>query len=647
MNNSSIEKGLFRAQALKKYFETIKKNPASSQSGQFLKPDRNKVDNLKEGNYDKLTEEGYCKVETVIQDGDVIIGMVNPKPTSREDEKPYKDNSTIYKSLIPGAIDKVITGVNNEGYPIIKIRVRSERIPQIGDKFSSRNAQKGTVGYKIHRADMPFGISGLIPDIIINPNCMPKRMTIGQLIEALLSKVCAIKGIYGDATPFTGINIDKLNDSLIESGCEEWGVETMYNGMTGQKMQNKIFMCPTYYQRLKQMVGDKAHCLSTDHEVLTSDGWKFHHEITMNDRVATLVDNKLIYQKPTKILNYPNYRGDMYHIKTKQLDLMVTPNHRMYVSDSDGSKYDFELAEDIVGKCRKYKNDAIWNSKDYQFVLPRVKSDTKRIDMNLWLTFFGICISNNMTITTRANSVTVQSQSEKFQFMDKLHSTLKKLGYEYRTDNDKVTVTDKYLSLYMQRYCENTEHKCMFEWMRQLSSRQSRILLNAMTLDHLSSTKSKSKYWTSSADLADCVMQLALHSGWSSHMKTQNDVYKISINKLIDNLEVNNGRDQDKDQTETIVKNYNKGVFCLQVPGGVFYVRRNGKPVWTGNSRARGATQLLTRQPTEGFPQLNWHFFKINSKQRNGLSHVKTMASSQIRERHIQIAGRLKSIIHN
>lgn len=259
MNNSAVEKGLFRAQSLKKYFETIKKNPASSQTGVFMKPDRNKVDNLKDANYSKLTEEGYAKPETYIQDGDVIIGMANPKPTSREDEKPYKDNSTIYKSLVPGAIDKVITGFNSDGYPIIKMRVRSERIPNVGDKFSSRAGQKGTVGLKPHRADMPYTKDGIVPDIIINPNCMPKRMTIGQLIETLLGKVCAIKGVFGDATPFTGVDIHKINKELVDLGYDEWGNETMYNGMTGQKMTAKIFIGPTYYQRLKQMVGDKAH----------------------------------------------------------------------------------------------------------------------------------------------------------------------------------------------------------------------------------------------------------------------------------------------------------------------------------------------------------------------------------------------------
>lgn len=259
INNSSIGKGFFRAQSLKRHFETIKKDPASSQIGMFTKPDRNKVDNMKDANYSKLNEEGYVKVETVIDNGDVIIGMVNPKPIAREDEKNYKDNSTIYKSIVPGAIDKVIVGVDNDGYPMINIRSRSERIPNVGDKFSSRAGQKGTIGFKPHAADMPFTETGLIPDIIINPNCMPKRMTIGQLAECLLGKLCAIKGVFGDATPFSGIDLHQINKELVEHGYEEWGNQTMYNGMTGKKMETKIFIGPTYYQRLKQMVADKTH----------------------------------------------------------------------------------------------------------------------------------------------------------------------------------------------------------------------------------------------------------------------------------------------------------------------------------------------------------------------------------------------------
>lgn len=259
MNQSSIDKGLFRAQSIKKYYEHVEKNPASSQMDIFMKPTREQVDIMKDAKYDKLTENGYPKEETPIVDGDVIIGKVTPKPYAREDERPYRDNSTIYKHIAAGAIDRVFTGVNNDGYPIIKLRVRSERIPVVGDKFTSRHSQKGTIGYKPHRADVPFSQIGLIPDIIINPNCMPKRMTIGHLIECLLSKVCAVKGVTGDATPFMGVDIYKMNDELVAAGYEEWANETMYSGMTGVKMQQKIFIGPVYYQRLKQMVEDKAH----------------------------------------------------------------------------------------------------------------------------------------------------------------------------------------------------------------------------------------------------------------------------------------------------------------------------------------------------------------------------------------------------
>jgi hypothetical protein len=97
---------------------------------------------------------------------------------------------------------------------------------------------------------------------IIVKNCIPSRMTINQLMECVLSKSCSMEGNFGDATPFTsnGNNIsDEICDRLMRNGYERHGWETLYNGMTGEPMDAKIFIGPTYYQRLKHLVSDKIH----------------------------------------------------------------------------------------------------------------------------------------------------------------------------------------------------------------------------------------------------------------------------------------------------------------------------------------------------------------------------------------------------
>ena len=110
---------------------------------------------------------------------------------------------------------------------------------------------------------------------IVSHNCIPSRMTVNQLMECVLGKACAIDGTYGDATPFTssstGNAAERICEMLAKAGMkqtlayERTGWETMYNGMTGEPIKAKVFMGPTYYQRLKHMVADKIHSRAHGH----------------------------------------------------------------------------------------------------------------------------------------------------------------------------------------------------------------------------------------------------------------------------------------------------------------------------------------------------------------------------------------------
>jgi DNA-directed RNA polymerase II subunit RPB2 len=156
-------------------------------------------------------------------------------------------------------IDGVALTTGADGARFVKMRVRSVRIPQVGDKFASRHGQKGTVGITYTQEDMPFTAEGIVPDLIINPHAIPSRMTIGHLVEALMSKVAACVGQEGDSTPFTSVTVDNISRALHDCGYQSRGWEVMYNGHTGRQLKALIFLNPTYYQRLKHMVDDKIH----------------------------------------------------------------------------------------------------------------------------------------------------------------------------------------------------------------------------------------------------------------------------------------------------------------------------------------------------------------------------------------------------
>jgi len=490
MNQSAIDRGLFRSTSLKKALSVIEKNQSTSQDDIFKKPEPALVTGMRYGTYDKLNEEGFIPQETKIKNGDIIIGKISPIQPSADSDKVFKDSSEVYKSHVEGTVDKVYSNITNgDGYGMIKMRIRSERIPRIGDKMCflpntevltldgwksiklitnddkvatlknnkleydhpeeiinqyyegdmyslkskyvniecttnhnlyikeedeqeyklikaekvlnknktflhsykntnysnisninhlttdqiednleqyinlgtkdsikllniicgsyqdklyyysafdknleyvqlialnsqykstiennriiiskenetvlnkdyfketlyyykgnvhcvsvpsgiimsrlnktpvwigncSRHGQKGTIGLTLPQSDMPFTKEGIVPDIIMNPNALPSRMTMGQFLECLFGKIGAIRGHEIDGTPFKDIDTEGMKDILEKFGYDRNGTEYLYNGMTGKRMKSQIFIGPLYYQRLKHMVNDKMHSRS-------------------------------------------------------------------------------------------------------------------------------------------------------------------------------------------------------------------------------------------------------------------------------------------------------------------------------------------------------------------------------------------------
>ena len=262
MNQSSIDRGLFRSAFFRTYFSEQRKEEKLKDE-RFEIPKKEECSKYRMGSYSKLDVEGIISPGTKVRGNDIIIGKTGKvimEDEEEEDMSPQRKKTDLSEAIRPseeGTIESVMLTTNRDGFTIAKVKCRSVRVPQIGDKFASRHGQKGTIGMTYRQEDMPFTIEGISPDIIVNPHAIPSRMTIGHLIECLSSKVAALKGLEGDATPFTDVTVEDICGHLHKLGYQKHGNETVFNGFTGRKVDMLIFFGPTYYQRLKHMVVDK------------------------------------------------------------------------------------------------------------------------------------------------------------------------------------------------------------------------------------------------------------------------------------------------------------------------------------------------------------------------------------------------------
>jgi len=261
VNKASVDRGLFAATIYHTEKDEDKKNHGDEEIR--CKPDPSNTKGMKLANYNNLDSNGLVAENTLLGKNDIIMGKKVPIKENRNDNRKiikFQDLSKVYRTSEDDTyVDKNYIDRNGDGYTFCKVRIRTFRKPVIGDKFSSRSGQKGTVGVILPEEDMPCTAEGLRPDIIINPHAIPSRMTIAQLKETIMGKILLELGLYGDGTSFNDFPIQDICNEMKNHGYEKHGNEIMYDGMTGNQLESSIFMGPTFYQRLKHMVNDKVH----------------------------------------------------------------------------------------------------------------------------------------------------------------------------------------------------------------------------------------------------------------------------------------------------------------------------------------------------------------------------------------------------
>ena len=264
LNQSSIEFGFARST----YFRTVEAEELKFSGGLVEKvavPDKDVVGFRSEHDYRFLEDDGIAYPEANLSEGDIVVGKISPpRFLSGMDEYSIttverRESSIEVAHGEHGIVDTVVLTESEDGNKLVRVKLRSNKNAELGDKFIARHAQKGVVGLLVSRTDMPFTQSGITPDVILNPHGMPTRMTVSYLLEALAGKVGSLDGRFVNGTTFESEPEESLRKHLKELGFTEDGTEIMYNGITGEKYEARIFVGNMYYLKLKHMVSNVLH----------------------------------------------------------------------------------------------------------------------------------------------------------------------------------------------------------------------------------------------------------------------------------------------------------------------------------------------------------------------------------------------------
>ena len=264
INRGSIDRGFGRSTYFRPY-TSEELRYSGGLTDEIAIPDKEVKGYRSEKDYRLLEKDGIVYTGAEVKEEEVIVGKSSPPRFLGELEEfsvaanIRRESSSIVKHGETGIVDMTLITENEEGNRLVQIRVRDQRIPELGDKFASRHGQKGVIGLIVPQEDMPFTASGIVPDAIFSPHSIPSRMTVSHMLEILAGKVGSLKGENIEGTIFDSVPEERLRKELFDLGFKDNGTEIMYNGVTGEQYQVRIYIGSIFYLKLRYMVANKLH----------------------------------------------------------------------------------------------------------------------------------------------------------------------------------------------------------------------------------------------------------------------------------------------------------------------------------------------------------------------------------------------------
>jgi len=241
------------------------------------------IPNVSEEARRNLDENGIITIGTEVKEGDILVGKVTPKGMAEltseekllhaifgEKTREVRDTSLRVPHGGDGIVHdiKIYSRKDNDELPagvskVIRVYIIQKRKIQVGDKMAGRHGNKGVISLILPQEDMPFLPDGRPVDIMLNPQGVPSRMNLGQILELHLGMAAKTLDVHVATPVFDGAHTDDIVSMMAEAGMDPDGKTVLYNGRTGEPFDNRVAVGVMYMIKLHHMVDDKLHARST------------------------------------------------------------------------------------------------------------------------------------------------------------------------------------------------------------------------------------------------------------------------------------------------------------------------------------------------------------------------------------------------